>query len=192
MTANAVSLVLNAVLVAMELWSFRLVRHRKWKNLVFYTQISNLITFLSSAAFLIAGAAGMAGNAPVTALRYLSVCMMVMTALVTACILVPMGGDPKVLLWSGNGLYHHVLCPVITTISYVFFELHAGTDLLWLPVTVTLVYGLVMLWLNWKRTVDGPYPFFRVRNQSATATVIWMAALVGMIAAISAVVCLVS
>lgn len=112
------NIILNVVLVVIELWSFRLVWHRKWQNLIFYTQISNLLTAVSSTVFLISCAVGGAGV--VTALRYTSVSMMVMTALVTACILVPMGGDPKVLLWGGNGLYHHVLCPGLTTVSYIF------------------------------------------------------------------------
>ena len=81
--------------------------------------------------------------------------MLVMTFFVTTCVLIPMGGDPKKLLWSGNGLYHHVLCPILSTISYVFAERHSG--MIWLPVIVTLVYGLVMLYLNGIRKVDGPY-----------------------------------
>ena len=36
-----------------------------------------------------------------------------------------------------------------------------------LPVIVTLIYGIVMLYLNWIRKVDGPYPFFQVHQQSA-------------------------
>ena len=118
------------------------------------------------------------------ALRYLSTCMLVMTFLVTTCVLIPMGGDAKTLLWSGNGIYHHVLCPVISTASYVLFEQHSG--MIWLPVIVTLLYGLIMLYLNGIRKVDGPYPFFRVHNQSVLATVLWMIVLTAVITAISA------
>ena len=120
----------------------------------------------------------------VTVLRYLSNCMLVMTFFVTTCVLIPMGGDPKKLLWSGNGLYHHVLCPIVSTASYVFAEQHSG--MIWLPVIVTLVYGLVMLYLNGIRKVDGPYPFFRVHYQSAMATVLWMVALMAVMTGISA------
>ncbi len=158
------SIALSIILILLEIWAFRMVMHVKWKLLIFYTQLSNMAAFFSCIALLLAG--GEAGW--VRAFRYLSVCMMTMTALVTAFILVPMGGDPKVLLWSGSGLYHHVVCPVIL-----------------LPVLVTLAYGLIMLWLNWKRIVDGPYPFFRVHNQSKLATTVWMTALVGVIALIS-------
>ena len=56
---------------------------------------------------------------------------------------------------------------------------------IWLPVTVTLIYGLTMLYLNAKERVDGPYPFFRVRTQKTSSTVMWMAALTCLIAVIS-------
>ena len=114
--------------------------------------------------------------------------MLVMTFFVTACVLIPMGGDPKKLLWSGSGLFHHVLCPLLSTVSYIFFENHAGLIWLWLPPAVTLIYGLTLLYLNGKEIVDGPYPFFRVRHQSALATVLWMTALMAAVSGISALV----
>jgi len=152
---------------------------RKWKILVFYTQLSNLAATVSALLLVILGQPMW-----VTVLRYLSNCMLVMTFFVTTCVLIPMGGDPKKLLWSGNGLYHHVLCPIVSTASYVFAEQHSG--MIWLPVIVTLVYGLVMLYLNGIRKVDGPYPCFRVHYQSAMATVLWMVALMAVMTGISA------
>ena len=46
-----------------------------------------------------------------------------------------------------------------------------------------------MLYLNYIGKVDGPYPFFRVRNQSVRATILWVLILLVVVAAISAVVC---
>ena len=155
------------------------ISDRKWKILVFYTQLSNLAATVSALLLVI-----LDQSTWVTVLRYVSTCMLVMTFLVTTCVLIPMGGDPKKLLWSGNGLYHHVLCPIISTVSYVFAERHSG--MIWLPVAITLVYGMVMLYLNGIRKVDGPYPFFRVHNQSVAATVLWMTALMAVMTGISA------
>ena len=45
-----------------------------------------------------------------------------------------------------------------------------------------------MLILNGTGKADGPYPFFRVKDQSAAATVLWMLLLFGMIAAVSLVI----
>lgn len=158
------------------------VTNRKWRILVFYTQLSNLAAAVSALLLVILGE-----PAWVTALRYLSTCMLIMTFLVTTCVLVPMGGDPKKLLWSGSGLYHHLLCPIVSSASYIFAERHSG--MIGLPVAVTLIYGLVMLYLNAVGKVDGPYPFFRVHHQSARATVIWMVALMAVMTGISAGVC---
>lgn len=77
---------------------------RKWMALIFYTQLSNLVTTASSLLLLIFGQPYY-----VTVLRYLSTCMLVMTFFVTTCVLIPMGGDPKKLLWSGNGLFFMLL-----------------------------------------------------------------------------------
>ncbi len=153
---------------------------RKWMALVFYTQLSNLVTAVSALLLLLFGQ-----PYPVTVLRYLSTCMLVMTFFVTTCVLIPMGGDPKKLLWSENGLYHHVLCPVISTASYILAENHAAGNLIWLPAVITLAYGLIMLYLNWVKKVNGPYPFFRIHNQSAAATVLWMAVLFAAVTAIN-------
>lgn len=172
------------IILLMELRGLALsITSRKWMILIFYTQLSNLAAAASAALLLVVGP-----ESWVTVLRYLSTCMLVMTFLVTVCVLVPMGGDPKKLLWSGSGLYHHVLCPILCTVSYVIFEQHAALSWLWLPPAVTLVYGLVMLYLNAREKVDGPYPFFRVRHQSARATVLWMAALMVVVTGISALI----
>ena len=153
---------------------------RKWKALIFYTQLSNLVTAVSALLLLIFGQPYF-----VTVLRYISTCMLVMTFFVTTCVLIPMGGNPKTLLWSGNGLYHHVLCPVISTASYILAEEHASISLIWLPAVITLSYGLVMLYLNWKGKADGPYPFFRVHNQTRAATILWMVVLFAAVSGIS-------
>lgn len=156
---------------------------RKWAALVFYTQLANIVTVISALLLVIFGQ-----HLWITNIRYLSTCMLVMTFLITICVLIPMGGDPKKLLWSGNGLYHHILCPVISTISYVFIENHAGQRMIWFPILITLLYGLVMLYLNAKNKYDGPYPFFRVHHQTRRATVLWIIVLLLIIAVISAVV----
>ena len=53
------------------------------------------------------------------------------------------------------------------------------------PITVTTVYGLTMLFLNAREIFDGPYPFFRVNQQGGLATVLWTAALIALIAFVS-------
>ena len=175
-------LILNGILLLLETRGFYIsFSARKLGNFVFYTQLSNMMCALSAGLYLLFGP----GSA-VTAVRYLATCALVMTFLVTIFVLIPMGGDPRDLLWEGNGVYHHVLCPVLCFISYVFFEQHAGPDMIVPSMLLTLLYGLIMLYLNYIRRVDGPYPFFRVHNQSVKASVIWVLVLLALIGVISA------
>ena len=149
-----------------------------WKMFAFYTQLSNACAFAASVIFLVTR-----GSEPAVYIRYLAVCMLMMTMFVTLAILVPMGAGFRKMMLTGNGLYHHTLCPVLSVVSYILFEPHVSAWLL--PALVTLGYGIIMMVLNAKGLVDGPYPFFRVRNQSRAATVGWTAALFAAISGIS-------
>ena len=167
----------NVLLIVLECIGLYLsARRGKWKILRFYTQLSNIITLLSSVLFLLTG-----GNA--ARLRFLGTCMVIMTFFVTLFIFVPMGAGFKKMMFTNSGLFHHTLCPVLSTVSYVLWEEHSSA---WfVPVILTFIYGMIMLYLNGTDRVDGPYPFFRVKQQSALATVLWMAALTGAITLIA-------
>ena len=170
------------VIIACELWGltekgFRSVR----RTLIFYTQLSNMTALISAVLLLLTG-----GGTYVTGLRYLAVCMLIMTFLVTVCVLVPAAKDVHMLLLSRTGFFLHVVCPFLNTISYFLLESHVSVGWLCVPPVLTLVYGLIMIWLNIKRTVDGPYPFFRVYHQTKTATVLWIAVLFAVITGIAA------
>ena len=52
----------------------------------------------------------------------------------------------------------------------------------------SVVYGIVMMYMNYRECFDGPYAFFRVNHQSRLATVLWMAGLTGMITVIALVI----
>ena len=154
-----------------------------WKTFVYYTILSNIVCAVSSLCLLLFG------QAPwVTLLRYLATCMLAMTCLVTAFILFPSLGIKYagLLFWLPTGIFVHVLCPILSFLSYVFLENHTGPSALFLPAAITLLYGLILLILNGKNRVDGPYPFFRVHDQSPLATVLWMAALSVLVTGISA------
>ena len=168
----------NILIIILEILGLRVsIGDRKWKIFAYYTQISNLITIVSSIVYVFAGGPAW--------LRYTSACMLTMTFAVTLFILVPFGGGFRRLMLSGNGLYHHTLCPVLSVISYILWEGHSSAWMI--PVAITFVYGIVMMYMNYREWFDGPYPFFRVNHQSRLATIFWIAALTGMITVISLV-----
>ncbi|MBP5670567.1 MAG: hypothetical protein J6X14_09730 [Lachnospiraceae bacterium] len=169
--------ILNFVIVLLEASAFSKYLSKKnpelrWGGLIYYTQLSNVIARLSSLLLVIFGQKHL-----VEVIRYLRVSMLAMTFFVIICILIPMGGGVKRLLFSGSSLCHHLICPVLSVLSYLFAEDRASLGWIWLPAVVTLAYGLIMVGLNVKGKVDGPYPFFQVKRQGVKATVLWMTAL---------------
>ena len=63
--------------------------------------------------------------------------------------------------------------PIVSVGSYLLVESHVpSASAILFPTVVTFLYGMIMLYLNYKDRFDGPYPFFRIKNQSAMATVL--------------------
>ncbi len=171
--------IVNIIVIILEAIGLSVsISDRKWKIFAYYTQISNLLTIVSSIVYVLFPQTAFSGL-----LRYLSSCMLTMTFLVTLFVLVPMGGGFRNLMLSGNGLYHHTLCPVISVLSYIFLESHV--PVWYLPPVITLVYGITMMYMNHIEKFDGPYPFFRVNHQSVTATIVWIIILFSVISVIS-------
>ena len=177
--------VLNFFIIIFELIAFSksLKRQTLRQSFKFYTQISNFIALLSSILLVVFGQRDF-----VDALRLLATSMLVMTFIVTAFVLVPMSKDAKGLLFSGSGLYHHLIIPMLALVSYLFAEKKAAFYLICLPLAVTLIYGIIMLFLNYKKKVEGPYPFFMVRSMGAKLTALWMVALMIVMALVSSLV----
>ncbi len=174
--------ILNFVIVILGVIGFfKSIRRSGFKkNFIYYTQISNLITIVSSVFLVLFGT-----TTSVEVIRFLSVCMMIMTLLVTACILVPMSGKAREFLFSGSGLFQHLLIPIISTLSYMLLEKRVSTKWIWLPLSVTLFYGFLMLYLNQTKRIEGPYPFFMIRSMGKKLTTIWMACLIAVMSLIS-------
>ena len=191
---HTIAIIINIALVILE--AVDLVKtfpKRGWITFAFYTTLSNLLTFLSSVVLLAAclsgsmfDASGHAAWFPVL-LRYLASCMMLMTFITTAFVLVPLGGSAKELLFT-EGLLHHLVCPILCVVSYVWFEPHARGVSWLVPVLLTFGYGMLMFWLNYKRRIDGPYPFFRVHRQGKGGTIMWMCILTAVITVMSLIV----
>ncbi len=170
--------ILNSLLIVLEILGLVKLGRFQWKMFAFYTQLSNVIALLSAILFLATQGAPAAVYA-----RYVATCMMVMTALSTFAILVPLGGGIKPLMLSGFGLYVHTLCPIVCAVSYIVWEPHV--DVWWLPMGISVFYGVLMMVLNGLGKADGPYPFFRVHNQSARATALWIVVLAVLVGGIS-------
>ena len=109
MMGTAAEILCIAIIVLEVISLLMRLKDLSWSVLAFYTVLSNILTMISCALALeISG---------LQILRYLSTCMMTMTFLVVVFVLIPLGGSPKELLFSGTGLFHHLLCPVLNFVS---------------------------------------------------------------------------
>ncbi|MBR6200191.1 MAG: hypothetical protein IKQ61_08025 [Spirochaetales bacterium] len=153
------------------------IRNRGWTLFAYYTQISNILTSVSVIALLIANIT----NRPakwITGLRYGSACMLLLTMIITLAVIAPSGQvSLGQLLYSplDNGLYHHLICPILSIASYIMCEDHVHhKSAILIPLCGTLLYGTVMILLNALRLFVGPYPFLQVLDQSVFASIAWI------------------
>lgn len=111
-------------------------------------------------------------------LKFISTSCLAMTFLTVVIILAPMYEDGNgwyIMLFTGSMLYHHFLDPVLAILSLVLFERLPRLPLgqVWWALVPTILYGLYDLHGNITGTIDGPYPFMRVYDQTIQETLMW-------------------
>lgn len=154
---------------------FSIGKHGWWGQFVYYTQCSNYILMIACAVHLVC-LLRRSVPAAVERLRYIATCLTAVTFLVTVCILIPWYGHPEFFLLETNGLFQHLLCPILAVAGLPFLGKKRKKDCLW-ALLPTVVYGVILYTLNYARAVDGPYPFMRVHDQPWYMSVIWFVAL---------------
>jgi hypothetical protein len=133
-----------------------------------YTELSNIF---NGAVCLLVG---------LWQLSCISTSCLAMTFLTVVIILAPMYEDGNgwyIMLFTGSMLYHHFLDPVLAILSLVLFERLPRLPLgqVWWALVPTILYGLYDLHGNITGTIDGPYPFMRVYDQTIQETLMWFA-----------------
>ncbi|ORX53801.1 hypothetical protein BCR36DRAFT_582059 [Piromyces finnis] len=114
-------------------------------------------------------------------IRYMGSNCLALTFIVVVVVLIPMTKNGvRILLFEGPQLFHHVICPALSVISFGLFEdgkpTHKDALFAALP---TLVYAIVTVILNYAKLLDGPYPFLKVYEQSIFASIFWFISIVG-------------
>ncbi|MBR1629833.1 MAG: hypothetical protein IJ679_11305 [Lachnospiraceae bacterium] len=183
--AAVVALICNLLLFAMEVFAIRIqIRDLGWAGLRFYTILSNDLALLASGVYLVSAFfPTVALSSAAVLLRYIATCMLTLTFLIVLFVLAPLdkkaGRDPKWNFVGGSTPVHHVFAPIVSFVSFVFFEPNASLRIsyVWVVMGITLVYSLIILILNIKRVLVGPYAFFHVYEQPIWASAIWFLAI---------------
>ncbi len=179
-------LYLDTAVIAGELAAlvFSVDKHGMWGQFVYYTQCSNYLLLIATVVHLICLLRRSVPTA-VERFLYIATCLTSVTFLVTVCVLIPWYGHPEFFLLKTNGLFHHLLCPLLAVAGLPFLHPMRKKDAR-LALIPTFVYGIILYTLNYFRIVDGPYPFLKVHAQPWYMSVLWFMILAGVAFGIAA------
>ena len=186
-----ISIALNIALVIFGLLGlYRTVVNQKSFAIVFFTQESNYISIIASLLYVLFSKRRVFPRF-VRLLKYLSVLNLTLTFLVVLFILGPsLSFNYKWLFFHGSNLYFHLICPLISLISFLFFEryrIYKNDSII--VIEYTVIYALILTILNILGIVEGPYPFLRVTRNPFYMSLFYFVAIIGGCYILSNVLC---
>ena len=185
--ADTVRRLLSIALNLFIVWAEPIALPMSWdwgkeQMFIFYTEDSNILSACICAMVavgqLVCIFTGKELPRWLHTLKYIATCCLTMTFLTVVFVLGPMYEDGNgwyIMLFTGSMLYHHFLNPVLAILSLVLFERLPRLPLrqVWWALVPTILYGLYDLHGNITGTIDGPYPFMRVYDQTIQETLMW-------------------
>ena len=177
------SLIFNILIIVFEIIGFVVTLIKNGRiGIEYYTEESNILMLITSIVFVIYILFNKKIPYYLKLLKYISTICLTVTFLVVILVLAPMYNfNYGYLLLRNELLYHHLLCPLLSIITFIYFDdikNYTKLDNL-LASLVTLIYGIVLIILNILKVVDGPYPFLQVYRQPVIVSIIWAVTILG-------------
>ena len=176
-----IAILLNLLIVVFEIIAiFQIIDYKGSMNFSFYTDDSNLLALFTSLAFVFYSIRNKKIPEWLKLLKLTSTICLTLTFLVVLLVLAPMNDfNYGFLLFFSALLFQHFLCPIISVITFLFFDdIHISKwqyDLL--ATGFTIIYGVIIIILNVAKYIVGPYPFLEIYNQPVWKTVLWVVGL---------------
>ena len=169
-----VALVLNVLLIIFEIIGF-IITYKVGEDITpaLYTEDSNLICLIASIMYVIYYFNGKSSNKIVHIFRFMTTLNLLLTFFITLFLLSREYGLYEMMI-QNEFIFFHTLCPIVSFISYLFFEKYRATkgDIMYKGAMFTCVYSIVVYTLNILKVIEGPYPFLKVYEQPITQTVV--------------------
>ncbi len=184
-------IILNALIVVCEAAALIMSRTMGWGIFWFYTHLSNLLLAIGAllmCVFMITKKE--LKDVPAYALmtKFAGTVAGCLTFLVVIFLLIPQsmmtGGVPWYAFYMGSQFILHLSNPLLGAVSFLFFENDRRFNkkkTIWIPVLLTLLYGIVMIIMNYLKVVVGPYFFLMVYAQPWYMTVLWVVLIIGFV-----------
>ena len=184
-------IVLNALIVVCEVFALVSSASMGWGIFWYYTHLSNLLLAIGAllmCVFMIIKKDLKEVPAYALMTKFAGTAAGCLTFLVVIFLLIPQsmmtGGMPWYAFYMGSQFILHLSNPLLGLISFLFFENDRRFNkkkTIWIPVLLTLLYGIVMIVLNYLKKIVGPYFFLMVYAQPWYMTVLWVALIVGFV-----------
>ena len=179
-----ISLGFNVAIVALSV--ICIVLYPDLINFKFYSILSNYIALIASllmVIFLLIKKDLSLVPYPVILLKYVAAISLALTIIVVLVVLIPLdygisdyGTGFYLNMLSSTGLFRHLLVPVLTIISFIYFEgdrrLNKRKTIVF-PIAYTLVYTVVILILVLTDKITAPYPFVDILYMPIHSTILY-------------------
>lgn len=165
-TKTIISLICNASVftgTAIVIFRYLVFGHELldhgYQSFMLFTTDANVLAAIASGLVIICDIKILQGKRttvarPFTLLKYAGVLSLTLTFFVVLCLLIPIYGIA--MQWGGRGLHNHLMAPLVSFVSFVFFDAHTklrmkDTLFAMIPVvTYGIVYFLqVVVFKNW-------------------------------------------
>lgn len=169
------AIIINITIIILEIIGLILsIIENKRLLLEYYTIDSNILALISSILFLIDSfkyKRKITGKTKI--LKYTTCVSLALTMFMVLFILVPFSSFNTDLLFKGAMPIHHIICPILTVISFLFYEKYKFDENDKFQVLFfTFVYGSILIVLNLLGLILGPYPFLLVKTNPIIISII--------------------
>lgn len=178
------SLILNILIVILEVIGLVVTVNINHKiSYEYYTEDSNILAIFSSLLFVFYIIRKKDIPRWVQMFKYITTIGLTLTFLVVVFILAPMYNFNYVfLLFNNSLLYQHLLCPIISIITFIFFDDIDNIRVIdnVIGINLTIIYAVILIIFNILGLVSGPYPFLMVREQGVIISFFWLIIIIGL------------
>lgn len=183
MNKRKIGILLNLLLIILEIIGLIISQIEGGLSVIkYYTEESNILCLISSVIVLFYLIKNKKFTKEISVFRFMTVVSLSITFLVVVFVLAPMYDfNYYWLLYRNSSLYLHLLCPIISVISFLFFENHNlkhKRDKL-RGIYFTILYAIVTTILNLLDLLEGPYPFLMVKKNGALISIVWLVIMMG-------------
>lgn len=181
-----IAFILNIIIFIFEIFGIILcLNDGGVYNFVYFTVLSNVFAMIVSLIYVITYKRSESDELPrwLILIRYMATNCLSLTFFIVITVLMPMNysnGTYLELLFRGPQPFHHVACPILSFISFCFYEKgELFKNDIWMAVIPSFIYACITTVLNVIKVFEGPYPFLEVYKQPVYMSVMWFIGIIG-------------